>query len=67
VSQAVNIAKLSFAVKNLLTPFTREAEGLRKGAKKFDNLSDMVVVLPILGARLGVEEVIASNKLKYLT
>ena len=55
----MDVAQFTFAAEDLLRPFAREAEGARKGAEEFDDLRDVVVVLAVFGAGLGIEEVVA--------
>jgi hypothetical protein len=66
VSQPVDVAQLAFAVEDLLGPFPGLAEGAGEGAEELDDLSDVVVVFAVFGARLGVEEVVACDELEDL-
>lgn len=55
----MNIAELSFAVKDFLGPFSRLCKAAGKRAKKLDDLGDVVVVFAVFCAGLRVEEVVA--------
>ena len=66
MAQAVDVAELALACEDLLRPLARQAEGLRERAEQLDYLRDVVVVFAILGARLGVEEVVAGDQFKGL-
>jgi hypothetical protein len=66
VAQAVDVTELALACEDLLRPLARQAEGLRERAEQLDYLRDVVVVFAILGARLGVEEVVAGDQFKGL-
>ena len=67
MSQAMDISELSFAREYLLRPFTGHRKRLRECTKKLNDLRNVVVVFTILGARLGVEEVVACDKFEDLT
>lgn len=66
VPQAVDVAQLALAGENLLRPFTGQAEGFGERAEQLDDLRDVVVILAVLGARLRVEEIVASDQFKDL-
>lgn len=66
VPQSVNVPELALAVEYFLAPFAAEAERAREGAKQFDDLRNVVIVLAIFRARLRIEEVVACNQLKDL-
>lgn len=66
MSQSVDVAELAFAIEDLLRPLARDAETFGEGAEEFDNLSNVVVVFPVLGAGLRVEEVVTCDELEYL-
>lgn len=59
MTQAVDVAELTFATEDLLGPFPGEAERAGKRAEQLDYLRDMVVVFAVFGAGLGVEEVVS--------
>lgn len=67
VSQSVNVPELALPVEYFLAPFAAEAERAREGAKQFDDLRNVVVVLAIFCARLWIEEVVARDQLKDLS
>lgn len=66
VAQAVDIAQLALAVENLLRPFPADAQRLWEGAEQLDDLGNVVVVLAVLCAGLGIEEVVAGDELENL-
>lgn len=66
VPQAVDVTQLAFSVKDLLRPLAGQAEGLGEGAQQLDYLRDVIVVFSVLGARLRVKEVVASDELEHL-
>lgn len=66
VPQSVNVPQLAFAVEDLLAPLAAKTERAREGAKQFDDLRNVVVVLAVFCARLRIEEVVARNQLKDL-
>lgn len=66
VAQAVNVAELAFAVEDFLGPLAADAEGFGEGAQQLDDLRNVVVVFAVFGAGLGVEEVVACDKLESL-
>ena len=53
--QPVDVSELAFPVEYLLGPFPAETERFGEGAEEFDYLGDMVVVLAVFRAGLGVE------------
>lgn len=61
MSQAVDVAEFTFAVEDLLRPLAGDAEVLGKGTEELDDLSDVVVVFAVLGARLRIEKVVACD------
>jgi hypothetical protein len=66
VSKSVNVPKLAFAVEDFLRPFAGDTELFGKGAEEFDDLRDVVIVFAVLGAGLGIEEVVACDKFEDL-
>lgn len=66
VAQAVDVAELAFAVEDFLGPLAADAEGFGEGAQQLDDLRNVVVVFAVFGAGLGVEEVVACDKLESL-
>jgi hypothetical protein len=66
VSKSVNVPKLAFAVEDFLRPFAGDTELFGKGAEEFDDLRDVVIVFAILGAGLGIEEVVACDEFEDL-
>jgi hypothetical protein len=66
VAQAVDVAQLALAVEDLLRPLARQAQRLGEGPEQLDDLRDVVVVLAVLCARLGVEKVVAGDELEGL-
>lgn len=66
MAESVDIPQLAFAVEDFLRPFAREAERFGELAEEFDDLCDVVVVFAVFGAGLGVEEVVACDKLEDL-
>jgi hypothetical protein len=67
MAQAVDITQFALAVEDFLRPFSGDAEALRKGAEKLDDLRDVVVVLTVFGAGLWVEKIVAGNQFEDLT
>lgn len=66
MAESVDIAQLALAVEDLLGPFARETERLGELTEQFDDLGDVIVVLAILGSRLGVEKVVSRDQFKNL-
>ncbi len=66
MSESMNVAELTFTIKDLLGPFTTKAEGLWEWPEKFNNLSDVVVVFAIFGARLRIEQIVPSDEFENL-
>ena len=64
--ESMNVSKLAFAVEDFLGPFAGEAERFGKLAKQFDDLRNVVVILPILCTGLWIKEVVAGYKLENL-
>ena len=62
----MDVAEFALSVEDFLTPFPGETEGFGEGSEELDDLRDVVVVFAVLGARLGIEEVIARYELEYL-
>ena len=62
----MDVPQVSLSVEDLLRPLAGEAEGLGERPEQFDDLSNMIVVLPILGAGLRVKEVVARDEFKNL-
>ena len=62
----MDVAKIALAGENFLGPFAVEEEGSGKDAKEFDDLSDVVIVFAVFGARLGVEEVVTCDQFEDL-
>lgn len=58
VTEAMDIPEFPFTIEDLLRPFAGEAKGAREFAQELDDLGDVVVIFPILGAGLRVEEVV---------
>lgn len=63
----MNVPELALPVEYFLAPLAAEAQRAREGAEQFYDLRDVVVVLAILSARLGIEEVVARNQLEDLS
>ena len=61
VAEAVDVAKLAFAVEDLLRPFAGETKRFGEGPEELDDLGDVVVVFTVLCAGLGIEEVVTCN------
>ena len=61
MAKAVNIAKITLPAEDLLGPFARETQITRKWAQKFNDLSNVIIVFAVLGARLRVKEVITGD------
>ena len=66
VTESVDVAEFAFAIEDFLRPFTGQTQRFGERAQQFDDLSDMVVVLAVLGAGLRVEEVVACNQFESL-
>jgi hypothetical protein len=66
VAQAVDVTQLTFAVEDFLGPFAGHAKGFGEGAKELDDLGNVVIVFAVLGAGLGVEEVVARYEFEDL-
>ena len=62
----MDIPKLALTTEDLLGPFTGEVEGSRERSEELDNLRYVVVVFPILGAGLRIEEVVACDEFENL-
>ena len=61
MTQPVDVAQLAFAVENFLRPFASETEGFGERSHQLDYLRDMVVILAIFGAGLGVEKIVPGD------
>ena len=61
MSESVDVPELAFPVEDLLRPLAGDTETLRECTEQFDDLCDVVVVFAVFGARLGIEEVVASD------
>lgn len=50
MAEAVDVAKLAFAIKDLLRPFAGKALRFGEWTKELDDLRDVVVVFTVFGA-----------------
>lgn len=66
MTQSMNVAEVTFAIEDLLRPLARKAEGAWERPQEFDDLRDVIVVLAVFGARLGIEEVVSRYQLENL-
>jgi hypothetical protein len=66
VTQAMDVSEFAFAVENFLGPFTGKAERFGERAKELDDLGNVIVVLPVFGTGLWIEEVVTSYELEDL-
>ena len=66
VAQAVYVAQLALAVEDLLAPFPGHAERLGEVAEQLNNLRNVVIVLAVARAGLGVEQVVSRDEFKNL-
>jgi len=61
MTKAVNVAKFTLATEYFLGPFARETEVTREWTQKLNDLSNVIIVFAVLGARLRVKEVITCD------
>ncbi len=66
MSQAVDISQFALSVEDLLRPLPRQAEGFRVWTHQLYYLRNMVVILPVLGAGLRIEQIVACYQLEDL-
>lgn len=59
MAESVDIAEFAFAVEDLLGPSTGKTKRLGECTEQLDDLGYVIVVFPVPGAGLGVEQVIA--------
>ncbi len=64
--ESMDVPKLALAVEDFLRPFAGEAERFGELAEQFDDLGDVVVILPILCPGLWIKEVVAGYKFENL-
>ena len=64
--QAVNVSEFALAGENFLRPLASHVKRPWECAQELNDLSDVVVIFAVLGARLGVEEIIASDQFENL-
>ena len=62
----MDVAQFALSVEDLLRPFPRQTQRLREGSQKFDDLCNVIVIFAVLSARLGIEQVVASDQLENL-
>lgn len=66
MTQSMNVAEFPFAVEDFLRPLARKAEGAWERTEELNDLRDVIIVLAVFGARLGVEEVVSSYQFENL-
>jgi len=66
VAKAMDVSEFPFAVEDFLRPFSGQAERHGEGAEELDYLGNVIVVLAVLGARLGIEEIVSGYELENL-
>lgn len=66
MSKTVDISELAFSVEDFLGPLSGKTQGFGEGTEEFDYLGDMVVVFAVLGAGLGIEEVVTGDEFEDL-
>ena len=62
----MDVSQVAALLEDFLRPLAGGAELAGKWSQKLDDLSNVVVVLAVLGAGLGVEEVVPGDQLKDL-
>lgn len=66
MSESVDVPQFALSVEDFLGPLPAETERLRERAEQFDYLRNVIVVFPVFGAGLRVEEVVARDEFENL-